>query len=335
MDPSKIILNKYTNLQNNPDAYTGVEKIYKQLKAEGHEWVNRDLVEKVLSSELSYYKHKYSRKPKKYAKVVAHGVDEIWQADTANVVKYSHSNKGYKHLLFVIDTVSKFLFVNPLKNLYGATIKEEFNDIIKTSDRKPGYLYTDAGTEFTNNLFQENLKDLHIHWYKTGSSTKSSLAERTIRTIKEKMYKHFTRTNQFKYIEDIKDIVDNYNQSVHSTTLFKPVVVTAKNEKEVLHNIYKDFKKPKLKDFKFDLGQTVVISRNLKEGFEKRYKGYFNTDIFVIQKIYRNKSVPMYKIRAKDTNETIRGAFYTSELQAVDVTPKKVKKRKRRKHYFY
>jgi hypothetical protein len=44
----------------------------------------------------------------------------------------------------------------------------------------------------------------------------------------------------------------------------------------------------------------------------------------------------MYKIRAEDTNETLRGAFYTSELQAVDISPKKNKvKRKRRKHYFY
>jgi hypothetical protein len=44
----------------------------------------------------------------------------------------------------------------------------------------------------------------------------------------------------------------------------------------------------------------------------------------------------MYKIRDKDTNETIQGAFYTNELQAVDISPKKTKvKRKRRKHYFY
>jgi hypothetical protein len=317
MDFSRLILEKYNHIKNNPSAYTGIDKIYIALKREGHSSITKSLIKKVLSGEKNYYIHKYRRKKVKTARVVAHGIDEIWCLDTANLSKYSRYNKGIRHLLIVIDTVSKYLFVKTLPNLLGGTVTKAFEEIVLKSGRKPGYAYTDSGTEFLNVNFKKLLKTLDIHWYRTGSSTKSSLAERVIRTLKEKIYKHFTKIGQFKYIDILPDLVDNYNNSVHSSTLYKPESVNENNEEKVLKNLYKNFKKPHKNKFHFKIGQTVVVSKELSI-VDKGYKGYFNKDIYIVHKVLRNKNVPMYILRHQEDNDILEGAFYNEELQTVE-----------------
>ena len=62
---------------------------------------------------------------------------------------------GYKYLLKVIDTFSKFVWAAPIKNKDGATVSKAFKKIIenaKTQNHKPpNLLHTDKGRELKNN----------------------------------------------------------------------------------------------------------------------------------------------------------------------------------------
>ena len=64
--------------------------------------------------------------------------------------------------------------------------------------------------------------------YKEG---KSVVAERFIRTLKDKLYKHMTDTGKNIYYDVLDDVVNKYNNTKHSTIKTKPTDV--KNNKRV------------------------------------------------------------------------------------------------------
>ena len=53
--------------------------------------------------------------------------------------------------------------------------------------------------------------------YSTHNEGKSVVAERFIRTLKNKMYKHMTAISKTDYFDVLNDIVDEYNYTYHKT----------------------------------------------------------------------------------------------------------------------
>ena len=110
-------------------------------------------------------------------------------ADMQLISKY---NKGIRYLLCAIDLFTKYAFVVPLKNKKGTTIVNAFQSILNRSKRKPNKIWVDQGSEFYNNNFKKWLKDNDISMYSTYNEGKSVAAERFVRTLKNKIYKHMT-----------------------------------------------------------------------------------------------------------------------------------------------
>ena len=61
--------------------------------------------------------------------------------------------------------------------------------------------------------------------YSTNNEGKSVVAERFIRPLKSKIYKHMTSILKNVYIDKLNDIVDKYNNTYHNTIKMKPVDV--------------------------------------------------------------------------------------------------------------
>ena len=120
----------------------------------------------------------------------------------------SRKNKGTKYLLCVKDLYSKYAFVIPLKDQKGISIVNAFNKIIKQSNRKPNKIWVDQGGEFYNNVFKKWLSDNDIIMYSTYNEGKSVVAERFIRTLKNKLYKHMTATGKNVYYDVLDDVVN-------------------------------------------------------------------------------------------------------------------------------
>ena len=110
----------------------------------------------------------------------------------------SRKKKGIKYLLCAIDLYSKYAFVIALKDKKGITIVNAFNKIIKQSERKPNKIWVDQGGEFYN-VFKKWLSDNDIIMYSTYNEGKSVVAERFIRALKNKLYKHMTATGKNVY----------------------------------------------------------------------------------------------------------------------------------------
>ena len=70
--------------------------------------------------------------------------------------------------------------------------------------------------------------------YSTNNEGKSVIAERFIKTLKNKIYKYIT-ISKIVYIDKLDDIVKEYNNKHHTSIKMKPV--------DVKDNTYIDFKK--------------------------------------------------------------------------------------------
>ena len=123
-------------------------------------------------------------------------------------------NKGFRFSLCVIDIVSKYAWVLPLKDKEGVSIVNAFQKILQESDRKPNKTWVDKGSEFYNRPFKTWLKD-NTEMYSIHNKGKSVVAEKLIRTLKTKIYKYMTSVSKNVYIDKLYDIVDEYNNTYH------------------------------------------------------------------------------------------------------------------------
>ena len=201
---------------------------------------------------------------------------------------------------------SKYAFVIPLKDKKGISIVNGFNKIIKQSNRKPNKIWVDQGGEFYNNVFKKWLLDNDIIMHSTYNEGKSVVAERFIRTLKNKLYKHMMATGKNGYYDVLDDIVNEYNNTKHNTIKMKPIDVG--DNKRVYIDEYNE------KDSRFKVGDRVRISK-FKNIFAKGYTPNWSREIFIVNKI--NHTVP-YTYNNKDLNdEEIIGSFYDRELQKI------------------
>ena len=183
-------------------------------------------------------------------------------------------NKGIKYLLCTIDLFSKYAFFVPLKDKKGISVVNAFNKIIKQSNRKLNKIWVDQEGEFCNRVFKKWLSDNDIIMYSTFNEDKSVVAERFIRTLKNKLYKHMTATGKNVYYNDLDDVVNEYNNTKHNTIKMKPKDVKDGN-KRVYIDEYNE------KSARYNVGDRVRISR-FKIIFAKGYTPNWSREIFIV-----------------------------------------------------
>ena len=165
------------------------------------------------------------------------------------------------------------------------------------------------------------LKDNGIEMYSVHNEGKSVVAERFIRTLKNKIYKYMTSMSKNVYINKLDDIVYDYNNTYHRTIKMKPV--------DIKDNRYIDFEKEvNDKDPKFKIDDRVRISK-YKNIFAKGYMPNWSEEIFIISKI--KNTVPWtYDINDFNGGEII-GTFYEKELQKTDQKEFRIEKAVKKK----
>ena len=287
-----------------------------------------------MSEELAEELHKPVRKHFKKRRVFSKHVDDVWAADLVDMQYYSHSNKGYKHILMIIDVFSKYGWAEPLKNKTGIEIIRAFSKIWGNGQKPPKFLWTDKGREFTNKKFGELLEKKKVHLYWTENEEKSSVVERWNRTIKSRMWKYFTKNRTGVYIDVLPSIIKKYNNTYHRSIKCSPSDARKpSNYEHVFNALYgsenlTNYNSPLRPPPKFKIGDQVRISK-LKKKFEKGYTANWSEEVFTIEKV--QATIP-YTYKLKDTrNETIQGTFYEHELQLTSQTTFRIEKVLRRR----
>ena len=141
--------------------------------------------------------------------------------------------------------------------------------------------------------------------YSTYNEGKSVVAERFIKTLKNKIYKHMTIIGKNVYFNGLEDIAKKYNSTVHSSIKKKPKNITDDSFVEYSEETNE-------KDPKFIVGDNVRISK-YKNIFAKAYTPNLSEEVFVVNKV--QSTVPWTYLINDLNGEEIKGSFYEKELQ--------------------
>ena len=141
--------------------------------------------------------------------------------------------------------------------------------------------------------------------YSTHNEGKSVVPERFIRKLKNKIYKYMTSISKNVYIDKLDDIINEYNNTYHTTIKMKSI--------DVKDNTYiNSDKEVNDKNPKFKVGDQVRISK-YKNIFAKGYTPNSSEEVFIIKEV---KNTFPWTYAINDLNgEEITGTFYEKELQ--------------------
>ena len=140
--------------------------------------------------------------------------------------------------------------------------------------------------------------------YSTYNEGKSVVAERFIKTLKNKIYKYMTAVSKNVYFDVLNYIVDKYYNTFHRTIKIKSIDIKSDSYGE--YNVDSNEKDPR-----FKVGDHVRIS-NYKNIFAKGYTPNWSEELFVICKI-KYTVLWTYVINDLNNEEIIR-SFYEKEL---------------------
>ena len=263
-----------------------------------------------LETQDTYTLHKPITKKFPRRKTFAKGIDDLFQADLADMTSY---NDGHSYILTCIDVFSRYAFAVPIKDKRGSTVAAAFEKIF--AERVPNMLQTDRGTEFLNVQVQGVFRKYKIHHYfSLNDDIKAALIERFNRTLKSRLFRYMTRHHSSRWVDVLDDVVKSYNRSHHRSIGTAPIDVTPENEDEIARRQYPP--KPPL-TYRYDVGDRVRIAK-YKHVFQKGYLPNWTEEIFAIADRYPTHPVT-YGFRDL-SGEDIRGKFYEQEIQKVTKT---------------
>ena len=291
----------------NVGSFGGVDRLQKKVK--------KGNVRKWLSYQNAYTLHKKNTKKFPRRKTLVGGIDNQWESYLMVISSISKANLGYNYILLCIDVLSKFGWAVAIRDKSGKCVAAALKHIIDSSGRKCLSLQTDKGKEYYNYSVQSYLKKMQIHHFSTeNDDIKASIAERFVRTVKDRIWRYFTYKRSKTFVHDLQNIIDSYNNTVHTTTNMAPASVTKNDEFRLLDQMYNI--PVSANRAKFAIGDTVRISMT-KKSFRKGYDAKWTEEIFKISSI--EKTTPITYRLSDLQGDFIKGTFYTQELQRVRI----------------
>ena len=118
--------------------------------------------------------------------------DNIWGAHLADIQLIRKSNKEVRFLQRVFNIYSKYAWNVALKNEKDIKITNAFQKILNKFCRKPKKIWVDQSGEFYKRSAMLWLHKNRTEMYSIHNEGKYFVAERIIRTLKRKVYKHMT-----------------------------------------------------------------------------------------------------------------------------------------------
>lgn len=273
--------------------FSSASEIHRRLKdADGKAKYSLAQVKEFLNDEETVQRHK--RQQKTPFHITAHFVDHKWQADLVDVSSIMHQNSHFTFLLTVIDVLSKYAWVIPLKH---KTDQEIYNGFIKifSEGRIPVILQTDNGTEFKNKKMKSLTDAFGIdhQFNRAGDKQSQGVVERFNRTILSRIEKYKTANGTKRYLDVLDDLVENYNTSRHSTIDKSPLEALEDPPAPIDNSNVKEVLNEEKEKRKTDVGVPLFMISDFKVGdrvrriinkgqFEKGYKPNWTARVYTI-----------------------------------------------------
>ena len=162
-----------------------------------------------------------AEKKRNSGRIVAYYPLSLIQMDIFDLSRYASSNKQYKYILCIIDVYTRYVWCYKMKNKDNINVFDCFKKFITDSNLKkytPTILMSDHDSTFMSPHFQQILRDNNVIHQPNILNDHHALGliDSFTRTLKKTMNRLILQNNSSNWIDNIDEIVYNYNDTGHS-----------------------------------------------------------------------------------------------------------------------
>ena len=237
----------------------------------------------------------YNEPPVRHGHIIAMFPFERVQMDLIDMSKFHMKNHGYNWILQLIDIFSRKIFVYLLKSKNIEDIKEPLENFL--SKYNVFNIISDNESGFKSSDIQELLSDYGCEhqMVEVGNHNALGVIDRSISTIKQKIYQFMKNNNSTKYSDSLDKIISAYNDTPHSgiknytpneviedTGDIRDIVQKLNHDKNHNNNI-------KMNKNTFEIGDLVRI-RNIKHKFTRSFEEKYSNETYLIMNVQKRNA---------------------------------------------
>jgi len=317
-----IIYYNYTNPKH-PTAFGSKASVAKYYRED----ISIDKVKSILEQHHVYSERKRKRKTKKFIPIYAYFKRELLQIDLCEVQYLKYSNSRIRYLLMIYDTATKKCWVIPCKDKKAVTISGKLDHFFETLNEPIRRLISDRGSEFKAAVTQDVFKKYNIkHDYPTSQNHCPGV-ERFNQTFQHILYKFLASRKNNRYIDNLQDLTDIYNNRYHRTIKMSPNQAELKeNSEKLARTLFYLYGKNILHGKKIHKKSELFIQDYVRiklptTQFARSYQEQYSKEIYIIHAIDISKHIPFYTLisqeEGNDQSTTLSKKFYEEDLQKV------------------
>lgn len=270
-------MEKIKEIYYNPKTgFINSDKLYEKMKRDGYK-VTKKEVENFVNSQTVNQVFKPIKANKEFSSYRANYPGHICQIDIMVYDRYTYNK--YKYILVIIDIYSRYVNARAMTNKTLPTIIKKYKEMI---DEMSPPFKLQADNEFNKKEFISVLDedDTRHHFFHANEENKNAIVERFNLTLSRILQKIRTSTKNYNWASYLSDVIDNYNNTIHSTTNKTPKSIFYEGEfNEQVYNVVEN---------PFKVNDKVRII-NKKKTFEKGDKFKLSAEVYTIESIIGEK----------------------------------------------
>ena len=203
------------------------------------------------------------------------------EVDLIDLTKKATENDGYRYCMVAIDNFTKFAWGVAMKTKQPTDVINAFKEILEKIG-VPKQMYSDQEGSFNNVGFIRLLNEHKIKHITTLAGAHT--VERFNRTLKEKIQTRLDAMglSRDKWLEQLKPIINKYNNTVHSTIDMTPNEAKKRGNKlmvsfNLLNKAKRNRKYPEL-----SVGNNVRVMIKKEPGITKGYMPKWSTQVYQV-----------------------------------------------------
>lgn len=269
-------------------------------------------IQRYLTEQAAYTRHAPAlrRYPKPFYNMVK--LYHLVEADLIETGRVQQFNNGVRYLLLAIECTSRKIFVVPMKDKTGESSTAAFRRLLdKEFAATPHTLRTDRGSEWKDRRFQALLRQKGIRHLYANNTEKASMCERAIQTLQRRIHRYLTHNGTFRFLPVLSKIVESINNTPHASTGIAPNLFSDGDVYTAWEKYYLEHRQAP-RPFRYNIGDTVRVNLDRRQGMDKAYRGTFSPAIYTVRA--RRNTRPHAYVLYDAANEPVEGAFFEQEL---------------------
>lgn len=309
-----------TKIYYNPSTgLSSAKQLHINAKKEGYKGTMKNVKDWLSNQEIQQI---HTTQEKHYLPIIPHTPNDF-QMDILVIKQYFRQNKGYENIMNFINTASRKAYSYPMKSKSQVEVNRVFKLFMADVDDKVKNITSDSEASFANII----KKYPHIkHWKVEPNEGKGrvSMVERFNGTLRGKISKYMKLHSTKTWVDVLPQLVENYNNSVHSTINKAPNDFNPEKDTPKLVAKLESKGLETMKEFNsFHIGDNVRVLKP-KEMFDKG-KEVFSRQIYIIDEIdklaFKLKNHKGVVLKARFKNWQLQKVSGEPQVMTPDVTP--------------